>query len=42
MSEPALSSIKGIGPARLKAFHEAGIDTVRDLLACLPRESRDL
>ena len=42
MSEPALSRIKGIGPARLKAFHEAGIDTVRDLLACLPREYRDL
>ena len=42
MSEPALSSIRGIGPARLKAFHEAGIDTVRDLLACLPREYRDL
>ena len=42
MSEPALSQIKGVGPARLKAFHAAGIDTVRDLLAILPREYRDL
>ena len=42
MSEPALSQIKGVGPARLKAFHAVGVDTVRDLLAILPREYRDL
>jgi len=42
MSEPALSQIRGIGPARLKAFYEAGIDSVRALLAYLPREYRDL
>ena len=42
MSEPALSQIKGVGPARLRAFHAAGVDTVRDLLAILPREYRDL
>ena len=42
MSELRLSDIKGVGPARLKALHEAGIDTVSALLAYLPREYRDL
>ena len=42
MADVALSALKGAGPARLKALHEAGIDTVRDLLAWLPREYRDL
>ena len=38
----ALSSIKGIGPARLKAFEAAGIRSVRELVMNLPREYRDL
>ncbi len=42
MSELRLSDIKGIGPARLKALHQAGIDSVEALLAYLPREYRDL
>ena len=42
MSEPALSQIKGVGPARLKAFEAAGIRTVRELVMFLPREYRDL
>ena len=42
MSEISLSQIRGVGPARLKAFQEAGIRTVRELLSCLPREYRDL
>ena len=38
----SLSQIKGIGPARLKAFQAAGINTVRELVMFLPREYRDL
>ena len=38
----ALSQIKGIGPARLKAFEAAGIRTVRELTMFLPKEYRDL
>lgn len=38
----ALSSIKGIGPARLKAFEASGIHSVRELVMNLPREYRDL
>ena len=38
----SLSGIKGIGPARLKAFEAAGIRTVRDLVMFLPRDYRDL
>jgi len=38
----ALTGIKGIGPARLKAFEAAGIHTVRELVMFLPREYRDL
>ncbi len=38
----SLSQIKGIGPARLKAFEAAGIRTVRELTMFLPREYRDL
>ncbi len=38
----SLSQIKGIGPARLKAFEAAGIHTVRELVMFLPREYRDL
>ena len=38
----SLSQIKGIGPARLKAFEAAGIRTVRELVMFLPREYRDL
>ena len=40
--EPNLSSIRGIGPARLKALNDAGIFTVRDLAMLLPRDYRDL
>ncbi len=38
----SLSRIKGIGPARLKAFEAAGITTVRELVMFLPKEYRDL
>lgn len=38
----SLSQIKGIGPARLKAFEAAGIRTVRELVMFLPRDYRDL
>ena len=38
----ALTGIKGIGPARLKAFETAGIRTVRELVMFLPKEYRDL
>ena len=38
----ALTGIRGIGPARLKAFEAAGIRTVRELVMFLPREYRDL
>ena len=38
----ALTGIRGIGPARLKAFEAAGIRTVRELVMFLPKEYRDL
>ena len=38
----SLQGIKGIGPARLKAFEAAGIRTVRELVMFLPKEYRDL
>ncbi len=38
----SLSQIRGIGPARVKAFEAAGIRTVRELTMFLPREYRDL
>ena len=38
----SLSQIRGIGPARLKAFEAAGIHTVRELVMFLPKEYRDL
>ncbi len=38
----SLSSIPGIGPARLKALNNAGIFSVSDLVLQLPREYRDL
>ena len=38
----ALSSIRGIGPARQRAFEAAGIRTVRDLVMFLPKDYRDL
>lgn len=37
-----LSEIKGVGPARLKALHAAGISSLRDLLYTLPVKYRDL
>ena len=42
MMDISLSQIKGIGPARLKAFQAAGISTVRELVMFLPKEYRDL
>ncbi len=38
----SLSTIRGIGPARLKAFEAVGIRSVRDLVMFLPRDYRDL
>ncbi|MBQ8109908.1 MAG: ATP-dependent DNA helicase RecG [Clostridia bacterium] len=38
----SLSQIRGIGPARLKAFEAAGIRTVRELVMFLPSQYRDL
>ena len=38
----SLGSIRGIGPARLKAFEAAGIRSVKDLVLYLPRDYRDL
>lgn len=38
----SLSTLKGVGPARLKALNENGIFTRSDLLMRLPREYRDL
>ena len=37
-----LTQIKGIGPARVKAFEAAGIRSVRELVMFLPKEYRDL
>ncbi len=37
-----LSAIKGIGPARRRAFEAVGIFSVRDLVMFLPRDYRDL
>lgn len=36
-----LSQLNGIGPTRLKAFHAAGIRSLRDLLYMLPVKYRD-
>ena len=38
----SLSGIKGIGPARLKAFAAVGIHSMKDLIMYLPRDYRDL
>ena len=37
-----LTTIRGIGPAKTKAFEAAGIHTVRELVMFLPKEYRDL
>jgi ATP-dependent DNA helicase RecG len=37
-----ITEIKGIGPARAKALHRLGIDTVGDAAYYLPRDYRDL
>ena len=37
-----LTELPGVGKARLDAFHAAGIDSVRGLLAVLPKDYRDL
>ena len=42
MEDVSLSTIRGIGPARLKAFEAAGIRSVRDLVMFQPRDYRDL
>ena len=36
-----LQELKGIGKARIAALHQAGIDTMADLLQTLPRSYRD-
>jgi len=45
MAEPFLSEsiqfLKGVGPRRAKAFEEAGVTTVRDLLQVYPRRYLD-
>jgi ATP-dependent DNA helicase RecG len=38
----SLSNVRGIGPARLKALRDAGLDSLRDLILFLPREYRDM
>ena len=37
-----LSQIKGVGPSRLKAFHAAGISSLRDLLYAVPVKYRNV
>ena len=37
-----LTHVRGIGPARLKALRDAGLEGVRDLVLYLPREYRDM
>ena len=37
-----LTNVRGIGPARLKALKDAGLDGVRDFVLFLPREYRDM
>jgi ATP-dependent DNA helicase RecG len=37
-----ITDIKGVGPARAKALHRLGIDTVEDAVYYLPRDYRDL
>ena len=36
-----LQTLKGIGKSRIAALHQAGIDTMADLLQTLPRSYRD-
>jgi hypothetical protein len=38
---PALDSIKGLGPARIKQLNAAGIFTIIDLILRLPRDYDD-
>ena len=40
--EKSLSSLRGVGPARIRDLEEAGIRTLHDLALYLPREYRDL
>ncbi len=42
MQQRPVTDLKGVGPARAKALHRIGIDTVRDALYYLPRDYRDL
>jgi ATP-dependent DNA helicase RecG len=37
-----ITELKGVGPARAKALHRLGIDTVSDAVHYLPRDYRDL
>ncbi len=37
-----ITDLKGVGPARAKALHRIGIDTVGDAIYYLPRDYRDL
>lgn len=40
--ERSLKDLRGVGPARLRALKEAGIETLRDLARFLPKDYRDL
>ena len=42
MQRRPITDIKGVGPARAKALHRLGIDTVEDAVYFLPRDYRDL
>ena len=42
LKDRPITDIKGVGPARAKALHRLGIDTVGDAIYYLPRDYRDL
>lgn len=42
LKDNPITDIKGVGPARAKALHRLGIDTVGDAIFYLPRDYRDL
>ena len=41
MLKSGIEVLKGIGPSRAAQLHRLGIQTVEDLLFCLPRDYRD-
>ena len=42
MQQRPITDLKGVGPARAKALHRIGIDTILDAVYYLPRDYRDL